>query len=63
MRVEGGRAQVRPVGAVWPRRALVCLWVLAFVIVGGVLAARWDALMARLSGPPAAGDAPEGALR
>jgi len=63
MRVEGGRAQVRPVGARWPRRALVGLWVLAFVIAGGALAARWDALMAQLSRPPAAGDAPGGALR
>jgi hypothetical protein len=45
--------------AVWPRRALVSLWVLAFALVGGALAARWDALVARLAGPPAAG----GALR
>jgi len=46
---------------VWPRRALVSLWVLAFVLAGGALAARWDALMARLAGPPAV--AVEGALR
>lgn len=52
--------RVRPGGG-WPRRALVTLWVLAFVIAGGGLAARWDALMARLGGPPAA--AAGGALR
>ena len=56
---ERESARARQPGAVWPRRALVSLWVLAFVLVGGAVAARWDALMARLAGPPAAG----GALR
>jgi hypothetical protein len=59
MREERDSARARHTGAVWPRRVLVSLWVLAFALVGGVLAARWDALMARLAGPPAAG----GALR
>jgi hypothetical protein len=49
--------------AAWPRRALVSLWVLAFVLAGGVLAVRWDALMARLARPPATGDAAGGTLR
>jgi hypothetical protein len=48
---------VRRAGSVWPRRALVSLWLLAFVLVGGALAARWDAVMARLAGPPATGGA------
>jgi type VI protein secretion system component VasF len=61
MKAQDESERVRPAGAVWPRRALVSLWVLAFVLVGGVLAARWDALMARLAGPPAA--ATEGARR
>jgi hypothetical protein len=51
-REESERARAR--GAAWPRRVIVSLWVLAFAIAGGVLAARWDALMARLAGPPAA---------
>jgi hypothetical protein len=53
---------VRAGAAMWRRRALVGLWVLAFVLVGGVLATRWDALMAQLARPPAAGDARGGAL-
>jgi hypothetical protein len=57
----GGSARTRPAGAVWPRRALISLWLLAFVLAGGALAARWDALMARLAGPPAV--AAGGALR
>jgi hypothetical protein len=61
MRGEGDSARARPAGAVWPRLALVSLWVLAFVLAGGALAASWDALMARLAGPPAA--AAGGALR
>ena len=58
---EGDSARARPAGAVWPRRALVSLWVVAFVLAGGALAASWDALMARLAGPPAS--AAGGALR
>ena len=58
-REDSGRA--RPRGAAWPRRVIVCVWVLAFALAGGLLAARWDALMARLAGPPAV--AAGGALR
>ena len=61
MRGAGESARARPAGAGWPRRALVSLWVLGFVLAGGALAVRWDALMARLAGPPAA--AVGGALR
>jgi hypothetical protein len=61
MREEAESARLRPWGAVWPRRALATLWVLAFVLAGGALAASWDALMARLAGPPAS--AVGGALR
>ncbi len=61
MRREADSTRARPAGTVWPRRALVSLWVLAFVLAGGALAASWDALMARLAGPPAA--AARGALR
>jgi len=61
MREEADSTRVRPVGAVWPRRALASLWLLAFVLAGGALAASWDALMARLAGPPAS--AAGGALR
>jgi hypothetical protein len=53
--------RVRPRGATWPRRALISLWLLAFVLAGGALAASWDALMTRLADPPAA--ASGGALR
>ena len=58
MRVQGESAGQRP-AAVWPRRALVSFFVLAYVLVGGALAARWDVVMTRLAGPPAA----EGAHR
>ena len=59
MRGQGESARERHAAAVWPRRALVSLFVLAYVLVGGALAARWDVVMARLAGPPAA----EGAHR
>jgi hypothetical protein len=42
--------------ATWPRRALVGLWVLAFVAAGVGLALRWDALMSRLARLPAAAE-------
>ncbi|HUL77488.1 MAG TPA: hypothetical protein VL691_09520, partial [Vicinamibacteria bacterium] len=58
MRGQDESARERPAGAVWPRRALVSLWLLGFVLAGGALAARWDVVMARLAGPPAAGGAP-----
>jgi hypothetical protein len=61
MRGEGDSARARPARAVWPRRALASLWLLAFVLAGVALAASWDALMARLAGPPAS--AAGGALR
>jgi hypothetical protein len=61
MKKEGEAGRGRAAGSAWPRRVLVSLWVLAFVLGGGALAARWDALMARLAGPPAV--AAEGALR
>jgi hypothetical protein len=61
MRGEGDNARVRPAAIVWPRRVLVSLWLLAFVLAGGALAASWDALMVRLAGPPAS--AAGGALR
>jgi type VI protein secretion system component VasF len=57
MRGKRESTRVRRAGSVWPRRALVSLWLLAFVLVGGALAARWDAVMARLAGPPATGGA------
>ena len=52
----------RRANAVWPRRAVVGLWVLAFLIGGGALAASWDGLMERLARPPVGGGAAE-ALR
>jgi hypothetical protein len=55
MRREAEGARAHSPGTAWPRRALVGLFVLAFALVGGVLAARWDALMERLARPPAAG--------
>lgn len=61
MQAGGESARERTAVAGWPRRALVSLWVLAFVLAGGALAARWDALIARLAGPPAVGV--EGARR
>jgi hypothetical protein len=63
MRAESHGAGARPAGASWLRRALVGLWVLAFVVGGGALAARWDALMARLCRLPVAGHTVGGALR
>ncbi|MFN8095301.1 MAG: hypothetical protein U0599_24330 [Vicinamibacteria bacterium] len=42
-------------GRTWPRRALLGLWVVVFVVAGLELASRWDALMTRLAGPVAAG--------
>jgi hypothetical protein len=58
---ETGRA-ARPAPAVrtWPRRAVLGLWVLVFVVAGLELASRWDALMTRLVGPFAAGAPPGG---
>ena len=63
MRLEDSRTPPRPAGTEWPRRVLVGLWALAFVVGGGVLSARWDVLMARLARPPAGSGAAEGVLR
>jgi hypothetical protein len=52
----------RPTVAKWPRKVVLVLWALAFVVGGGVLSARWDTLMARLARPPI-GDGAAGALR
>jgi hypothetical protein len=46
----------------WPRRAVVGLWLLVFLVGGGALAARWDVLMARLARPPVGNAAAGGAL-
>jgi hypothetical protein len=54
MRRAGNASSERHLGAAWPRRALVGLWVVGFVVAGGVLATRWDALMNRLARPAAA---------
>ena len=63
MRQAGETARERPAAAAWPRRTLVSLWVLAFVLAGGALVVRWDALMARLARPAVTGDAAGGTLR
>jgi hypothetical protein len=61
MKGEGDSARARPAGAVWPRRLLVSLWLLAFVLAVSALVAGWDTLMAWLAGPPVS--AAGGALR
>jgi hypothetical protein len=48
-------SQIGPASATWPRRAVIGLWLLAFVIGGGALAINWDSLMTRLARPPAGG--------
>ncbi len=53
----------RPVSAAWPRRVVIGLWVVAFVMGGAVLSARWDVLMAWLARPPVGDVAAGGALR
>jgi hypothetical protein len=63
MRLEDSRTPPRPAGTEWPRRVLVGLWALAFVVGGGVLSARWDVLMARLARPPVGDVAAGGTLR
>ena len=63
MKKTAEAAPVAPAPAAWPRRALVGLWVLVFVLAGVSLAARWDALVSRLARPPVSGSAAEGALR
>ena len=65
MRHEHTSIRSRRGSAPWPRRAVVGLWVLAYVLGGVTLAARWDLLMARLARPPVseAPTAVEGAVR
>jgi hypothetical protein len=50
------RGDDNPAGgaAPWPRRALVSLWLVALVLLGGALAARWDALISDLAAAPQA---------
>jgi hypothetical protein len=60
---EDGSTVSRPAGAEWPRRMVVVLWALAFVVGGGVLSTRWDVLMARLARPPVGDVAAGGTLR
>lgn len=52
MRHEDTNKGPRFTSGTWSRRAIVGLWVVGFVLVGGVLSARWDVLMARLARPP-----------
>ena len=63
MRHKDTNTGSRPAGAEWPRRVVVGLWALAFVVAGGVLSARWDVLMVRLARPPVGDVAAGGALR
>ena len=63
MRQAGETAREQPAVLAWPRRVLVSLWVLAFVLVGGALVARRDAFLARLARPPVTGDVAGGTLR
>ena len=41
-------------GVPWARGALVSLWLIGFVLLGGALAVRWDALMTSLADAPSA---------
>ncbi len=52
MRHEDSNKRPRLTSGVWSRRVVVGLWVVGFVLGGGVLSARWDVLMARLARPP-----------
>lgn len=63
MKKAAEAAPPAPAPGAWPRRALVGLWLLVFVLAGAGLASRWDTLMTRLARPPAGGLAAGGALR
>jgi hypothetical protein len=63
MKMAGEAAPVASAPSAWPRRVLVTLWFLAFLLAGLGLASRWDVLMSQLARPPASGSAAEGALR
>ena len=52
MRQEDSTTGLRLAGAAWPRKVVVTLWVVVFVLGGSVLSARWDVLMTRLARPP-----------
>ncbi len=56
-------ARVHPPRRAWARRALVGLWVLAFVLAGVGLLSRWDSLVSRLARPPLGASSAEGAAR
>ena len=62
MRHEDTNKGPRLSGA-WSRRTIVGLWVVGFMLVGGVLSARWDVLMARLARAPVGDVAVEGTPR
>jgi hypothetical protein len=51
--VEGARFP--PAERAWPRRAVIGLWLVLFVVGGGALVVKWDSLMKRLARPPLAG--------
>jgi hypothetical protein len=57
----GDRAPTQYSPVTWPRRTLVGLFVLAFVLTTVGLVARWDSLMLRLSRPPVSTPTPESA--
>ena len=54
MRRKNENPELGPTSLPWARRALVSLWVIAFALLGGTLAVRWDALVTSLAGPPSA---------
>ena len=61
MRHEETNKGPRLTRGTWSRHAIVGLWLVGFLLAGGVLSARWDVLMARLARPPLADVAAEGA--
>ena len=63
MRHEDSSKGSRLTKGTWLRPAIVGLWVGGFVLVGAVLFARWDVLMARLARPPVADLVVEGVPR
>ena len=61
MRHEDSNKGPRFTSGTWSRRTIIGLWVVGSMLVGGVLSARWDVLMARLARPPVGDLAAEGA--
>lgn len=45
-----------PAERAWPRRAVIGLWLVLFVVGGGALVVNWDSLMTRLARPPLGGE-------